>query len=321
VALIIALFLVGQTNIRPAQADVIFKQAKPYDDQATRTTQADTAARRNAWDIAIAIYEAAINRSPKEDFYYLFLGRAYLEQSSITEDPAKQAQLLTQAETLLLRAQSINPLNTDHTANLARLNTRWFAATDDPTERTERLNLAARYYETALVLSPQNSVIRNEYARLMLDAAGDCDAALTIYDESATIDPYYAQTHLARANALVVCGDRSEGARDEYYRRAIDSVETALAIAPGNVRAWIQLAQLKWQLGEFEEAFAAAESAMEHNNPPVVSPAEIDFLAARIAVGLGNTSEARQLAERALLAADETMTGQINALLETLGRE
>ncbi len=320
-ALVVALFLVFQTNVRPVQADMIFKRAKPFDDQATRSTQADPAVRREVWDTAIAIYETAIKRAPDEDFYYLFLGRAYLERAAITEDAAERSRLLTQAEGLLLRAQALNPLNTDHTANLARLNTRWYAAVDDTAERTERLNLAAGYYETAMTLSPQNSVIRNEYARLLLDIAGDCDRALAIYDETAAIDPYYAQTHLARADALILCGDRSEADRDGYYSRAAGSLDMALAINPGNVRAWIQLAEIHRQLGAFEEAFAAVESARSQNEPPVIPPAEIDFLAAQIAAGLGDMAEARELAERALETAGETTAAQIENFLSGLEGE
>lgn len=321
VTMVLAFFLASQTNIRVVRADMIYKQAKPFDSQATRSTQADPAARLNAWDTAIAVYEATIERAPNEDFYYLFLGRAYLERATLAEDAAEQTRLLTQAENLLLRAQHINPLNTDHTANLARLNTRWYVAIDDSAERAERLNLAIRYYETALILSPHNSIIRNEYAQLMLDVAKDCDAALALYDESATIDPYYAQTHLSRANALITCADRSEADRDEYYRRAIASLNMALDITPGNVRAWMQLAQIHWQLDEFEEAFAAAETAMAQNHPPVVPPAEVEFLAARIAGKLGNTAEARDLAGRALETADEAMATQIETFLKGLSEE
>lgn len=321
VMLVVALFLVSQTNVRPVQADMIFKRAKPFDDQATRSVGADPVVRRDLWDTAVAIYEAAIDRAPNEDFYDLFLGRAYLERAAITEAPAEQTQLLTQAEGLLLRAQAINPLNTDHTANLARLNTRWYAAIDDTAERTERLNLASRYYEAALTLSPQNSVIRNEYARLILDVMGDCDRALALYDETAAIDPYYGQTHLARADALTLCGNKSGANRDDYYRRAATSLDMALDINPGNVRAWIQLAEIHRQLGQFEDAQIAIENAQAHNDPPAVPTAELDFLAAQITAGMGDTAEARKLAERAMEVAGEPTLTLIKEFLKGLGEE
>jgi tetratricopeptide (TPR) repeat protein len=314
IALLTAIFLIAQTNVRPVRADMVYKRAKPYDDQASNATQTDTAALREAWDTAIAIYEAAVGLAPTEDFYYLFLGRAYLERAGITEDPIERTNLLTQAENLLLRAQSINPLNTDHTANLARLNTRWIGATDDDAEKAERLGLAERYYTDALRLSPQNSIIRNELARLVLELFGDCDRALAIYDESTTIDPFYASGHLARANAYIACADgRQEAERDEFYRSAASSLEQALQFDASNIRAWVQLAEIYRQLGEYEEAQAAVEGARAANEPITFPPAEIDFLAAQVAAGLGNATEARELAERAL----ETAGNETAALIET----
>ncbi len=134
-AFVASFFIIFQTNVRPVQADMIYKWARPYDDQATRSTQVTPETRRELWDTAIAIYTTAIERIPTEDFYYLFLGRAYLERAAITDDQADQADLLAAAELLLLRAQEMNPLNTDHTANLARLNTRWYAAVESDAEK------------------------------------------------------------------------------------------------------------------------------------------------------------------------------------------
>src|SRR5690606_3599947 len=91
VALLVGLFIVFQVNVRPMQADMIFKRAKPHDDLATRSTQAELQVRLDAWDTAIAIYNLAIERNPTEDFYYLFLGRAYLERAALTQNAAEQA--------------------------------------------------------------------------------------------------------------------------------------------------------------------------------------------------------------------------------------
>ena len=320
--LLSALFLVTQSNIQPVQADMVYKRARPFDDQATRSSQADLDTRRGLWDTAIAIYTKATDRTPLEDFYYLFLGRAYLERAAITEDTTEQSDLLTTAERLLLQAQSINPLNTDHTANLARLNTRWYAAVEDSSEKAERLDLAEQYYEEALTLSPQNSVIRNELARLILELRGDCDRALALYEESATIDPFFNQTQLALADAYILCaGDRSEADRDTLYRSAAAALERGLQAAPGNLRAWIQLAEVRRQMGEYEQALAAIENARSQNQPVTFPPAEIDFLAAQITAEMGNTAAARSLAEQALETAGPETAAQIESFLDGLGSE
>ncbi len=319
-AFVASFFIIFQTNVRPVQADMIYKRARPYDDQATRSTQVTPETRRELWDTAIAIYTTAIERIPTEDFYYLFLGRAYLERAAITDDQADQADLLAAAELLLLRAQEMNPLNTDHTANLARLNTRWYAAVESDAEKAERLDLAERYYEEALTLSPQNSVIRNELARLILELRGDCDRALALYDEGASIDPFYAQTQLARADAYILCSSgRPDDERDTLYRAAAGALQDALEISPNNIRAWVQLAEIYRQLGEFEQAAAAVENAREQNDPTIFPTAEIDFMGAQIAAGLGDLEEARTLAERALESAGAETAAQIEAFLAGLG--
>ena len=319
VLLVAALFLGARSNVRGVQADMIYKRAKPFDDQATRAVGADPAARREVWDAAIAIYERAIDRMPQEDFYYLFLGRALLERAGLSEDANERTELLTRAETLLLRAQDIAPLNTDHTANLARLNARWVAATDDPAEQSERLDLAGGYYVDALALSPQNSVVRNELARLVLEVVGDCERALAVYDDSALIDPFYAQTHLARADAYIVCGDPlPEAGRTEHFRVAAEALDTALLLSPANIRAWIQLAEVRRQLGEYEAADAALAQARLLNDPVAIPTAELDFLAAQIAAGRGDEDEARALALQALVTAGETTAEQIEAFLAEL---
>ena len=275
--------------------------------------------KRQVWDAAIAIYEQAIARTPEEDFYYLFLGRALLERAGLSEDATERTELLTRAEELLLRAQDIAPLNTDHTANLARLNARWLAATDDEAEQTERLDLAGTYYVDALALSPQNSVVRNELARLVLEVVGDCDRALAVYDDSALRDPFYAQTHLARADAYIVCGDPlPEAERAERFRVAAEALDTALLLSPTNLRAWIQLAEVRRQLGEYEAADAALAQARRLNDPVTIPTAELDFLAAQIAAGRGDTDEARRLALGALTTAGETTAGLIEEFLAEL---
>ena len=94
-----------------------------------------------------------------------------------------------------------------------------------------------------------------------------------------------------------------------------------LAGNPNNVRAWVQLAEIYRQLGEFEQAAATIEEARAHHDPATFPTAEIDFLAAQIAAGLGNVAEARELAESALLTAGDETAAQIASFLAGLGDE
>ena len=306
---------INRSNMRIIQADVIYKRGKPFDDQATRTREIEN------WQVATAIYEKALSLAPKEDFYYLFLGRAYLEQSTITNDPIEQAALLDTAEKRLLLAQDINPLNTDHTANLARLNTRWWQLSGSDADKQARADTAADYYEEALVLSPQNSVIRNEYARLAYDILGDCQKAIDLYEESVVIDPYYDISYFGRADVYVACAATTdETTRQAYYNQALISLEGGLALSENNVRAWLQAAQLYQQLGQFEEALAAYEEASSRNRGEIAAW-NLDFLVANLYRQVGDTMTALALAEQALAAAPTEVSDQIQQFIVELSGE
>lgn len=250
-----ALYLVAQTNMRVVQADMVYKRARPFDNEASRAARlyldaslpneervAARAASITARDNAIAIYERAIEMTPREDFYYLWLGRAFLEKTTVAPDDIET--LLETAQARLQEAQTINPLNTDHTANLARLNVRWAGlSTGDPDALQQRIDIAEAYYQSALTLSPHNAVIHNEYGGLLLTLAQDCDRALAVFQGSNAIDPFYTGTYYSLADAYVNCAteDDLEQALD-YLERATQALEAGL-VAPtdkGQTRAEVR---------------------------------------------------------------------------------
>ncbi len=234
------------------QADMIYKRAKPFDQQAGGQADPDL------WDVAIAIYNKAIDMTPAEDFYYLFLGRAFLERSTLAQDEAEQDALLNEAQERLKDAQNINPLNTDHTANLARLNTRWVELSTDEIDRATRLADAEAYYQDAMALSPQNSMIRNEYARLLLALKQDCEGAIAVYDEAIEVDPYFDEIYFGLADTRIACAEGlAEAEREAAFDQAISDLETGLEVARSkNPRAMLRVGQLNQEIGRYEEAIA-----------------------------------------------------------------
>ena len=242
-----------------------------------------------------------------------------LERSTLAADPAEQIALLKEAEERLLKAQAINPLNTDHTANLARLYTRWAPITSDEAERARLLETAEQYYRQALNLSPQNSVIRNEYARLLLELKRDCEGAINLYNETITIDPFYEATYFALADAYAACAARESdtGTQTAYWEAAVASLEEGLRRDPQNVTAWMQLGQINQQLGAYQEAFEAYETARSKNRGQI-PPWLIDFREATTFLDLGNEDLARQLAEQALASAPPDAAPQIELFLNQL---
>ena len=136
VAAVLVIFLVITVNVNLVKADIVYKQGQQFDQQGN-------------WLSSIELYRRALATRKTEDQYMLFLGRALLEQAkqapatgtyqlpeqptlndvlALTPDQVAQMsreELLRAAETVLLDAQNVNPLNTDHTANLARLYRTW----------------------------------------------------------------------------------------------------------------------------------------------------------------------------------------------------
>ena len=312
----VALFLVQTTNLRIIQADVVYKQARPLDQQAARSGNPQQ------WDAPIAIYEHAIELAPNEDFYYLFLGRAYLEKAGVVEDPEERRQLLETARERLLVAQEINPLNTDHTANLARLTTRWASLrTLEPERREELLEQAKDYYQDALSLSPQNSVIRNEYANLLFSLEEDCEAALATYERSLGIDPFFAQTYFNLAGVYQNCATQvAQGSAQDYYRRAAQLLEEGLDRRrrnPDDGALLVQAGQLYQQAGDYEAAIAALEEAQRLDEGRVAAW-QIDFQMAGVYLAMGDETRAEELANRALAAAPADAQTQIQNFLNEI---
>ena len=211
-----------------------------------------------------------------KNFYYLFLGRAFLEKSATTPDVLETERLLATAEVRLLEAQEINPLNTDHTANLARLHSRW-AQTNPASQDFEfHIEQAEGYYLSALDLSPNNSVIWNEYAQLYLGLRGDCEGAIEIFEGSLTVDPYYGETYVRAADTYATCAEQLDEAdlQRAYYQSAIENyrlgLNPPLSRRPNeNPAILLQIGQLHRLLEQWDEAMAAFDEALPLANNAV----------------------------------------------------
>jgi tetratricopeptide (TPR) repeat protein len=195
--MVLIMVLVYVTNLRIIYADIAFKMAEPF----TKNGQ---------WQMATLLYKRALELAPMEDHYYLFLGRSYLEQAKAAQGSEEQDTLIHQAEADLQVAQRINPLNTDHTANLARLYSWWSMRAADSTQRMERGQTAANYYRTAVTLSPNNATIWGEWAILYLQGLRQPQDAVNTLNRAIEIDPEYSFT---------------QGLMGEYYSTIAQSTD------------------------------------------------------------------------------------------------
>jgi tetratricopeptide (TPR) repeat protein len=302
----LAFYLVSTTNMRIIQADIVYKRADPWDKAAGRSGNTQT------WDNAIAIYQHAIDLAPREDFYYLWLGRAYLERSGVTEDTNERVELLETASTELGIAQDINPLNTDHTANLARLNTRW-ADFSQGEERQAKAEEAGQFYEGALGLSPHNSVIANEYARMAFVLQNSCEKSIELYNYSVEVDPFFPNSYFDRADILIACADQEPDRSQDYLRLAATSLEQGLEYRESNASRLGRLAEVYAMIGETEKALTTYEAALASDGQ--VPQWQLDFTLARGFFRSDDLMRAEEFAQSALAQAPDEVKGQIETFL------
>ncbi|MCC6454281.1 MAG: tetratricopeptide repeat protein [Caldilineaceae bacterium] len=264
--LTIAIFVIISTvNIALVRADIIYKQGQQFDNQ------------RN-WVSSIELYRRALNARRTEDHYMLFLGRALLEQAKLApeegaytlpENPTladvvnltpeavsqmNRTQLLRAAETVLKEAQRVNPLNTDHTANLARLYRSWSDLFPNDAElRQTMLDKSIEQYEKAVTLSPNAAHLWNEKGNAHL-ALNEDDAAEAAYLHSLEIDPRFDQTYLLLADFYE---------RREMFDKGVDILEQGVALLPNRVQLYSHLGVVKARSGDMQGAVDANLQVLE----------------------------------------------------------
>jgi len=285
--------LVRTTNVKPIRADTIYKQGLEWD-------------RRQQWDASIAIYEEAIKLAPDEDWYYIFLARSILEKAKIAPEATAQpffephtvedlfsltpdqtarlnrGSLLMSSRVVLEKARAINPLNTDHPANLGRIHNVWGGLTKDPEERKKRLQEALDYYQEATTLSPHNAQLLNEWGQTY-QGLEEHEKTIAKFQESLALDPEYGETYLLLIDTYAVQAHQetmlttSEEVREHinlgYSHIQKGNLEGAiqefLAAAESNddFGTRSRLALLFYQTGRLDEALAQAQLARDLASP------------------------------------------------------
>jgi tetratricopeptide (TPR) repeat protein/O-antigen ligase len=274
VGLLIAIGL----NVNLVKADMFYKQGLAYDNA-------------QRWPNAIGPYEKAIQIAPNEDFYYLFLGRAYMEWSKRTASfqgspPAEE--LLARAQSALLTAEALNPLNTDHYANLGRLYIYWgdTLAQDSKTadQAAQKYAQGIAEYEKAHNLSPGNAEIWNELA-LAYAKGGRTDDALAAIRGSQQMDDRYDQTPFIAAEIERSAGERYEAlAQQPGVTQEISATYTLSATkeaqaAAADYVATIKLTPAQLQDSDFDKRI---DFLNRHNVLPVLAAGYQEVISAAV---------------------------------------
>lgn len=239
--LIVAVLVIWLTNVNVIRADIIFKQGDYYD-------------RNKLWQASVEVYKHALEVAPNEDFYYLYLGRAYLELAKDARlEPTQKLVVMEECRKALEKARSLNPLNTDHSANLARLYQSWASLTSDANERGNRFEQSLRYYKQATSLSPHNAQLFNEWGSVYA-SMGQFDKALEKYNQSLALDQEFDMTYFALGD-LYYSVEQSDQAAEMY--------EKGLALNPRVIKAWSFLGVIYAQMGRYDDAIDATLKVIE----------------------------------------------------------
>ncbi len=237
-------------------ADMYFKQGQVLDE-------------RQRYDQSIPAYLQALRWQPRQDFYYIFLARAYMELARRAPEtppnggtpeglPVSAAGLgregLFKAALFALEeAYRINPLNTDNSANLGRLYRVWAELTPDPALRADRFGQAETYYRQATTLSPNTAHLYTEWAALR-QLQGNLDGAEELLRKALNLDSKYAPTYALLGDISLARSDLDRAA--EMYLRAVE-------LDGGLVGAYNSLGYVYSKQGKRDAALAAFQRAAE----------------------------------------------------------
>ena len=218
---------------------------------------------------------------------------------------------MRETEHVLTQAREINPLNTDHSANLARMYRRWADFVTDAGVRQSLFQRSSENYAIATMLSPQNAILWNEWAMLYYYGLGDVASYERTIQRSMEIDSEFDQTWL-------VCGDvtRQEGELEE----AAHCYEEALKLEPRAPQVWRMLGDTYISMERWEDAISALTQTVELQ-PDAKDIWNIHQVLARLYSQVGRLEEAlwhaqvaAQLAPEDQQAMLQDLVGQIQSL-------
>jgi tetratricopeptide (TPR) repeat protein len=303
--------LAGATtlNLQVIQADIIYKTGVQYDDGGQSP-------------IAIELFNRTLQLAPSQDFYYLFLGRAYLNASN-TVAAEQRDQLFETAEAQLRKARGINPLNTDHSANLARLNRQWALLSSDAAQRTARAQAADSHYAEALRLSPNNVGLWNEWGLLAFQLLEDRARAEEKLERSVFLDDTFDQTYLYQGDLFAWQARRATDAAQQKalydkslaaYQRGVAAGEqyrstSALGLQLGMANVYVSTQQ-------YQPAIAAYLKVAELNAGP--GQWQVFRALGELYRQIGEVAKARDYGQQALALAPEANKPEVQTWLDGL---
>jgi len=238
------------------------------------------------------------------------------------QQKTQQDQLFVDTEDVLTHAREINPLNTDHSANLARFYKSWAARVvldlrvPDLSEQTkaelslqrdELLQKSLENYEIALTLSPHNPIIWNEKAQLYAIDMRD----MAMFNETIT---HSLQVDVGFEQTWMLLGDMRNSKGD--VDGAIVAYQKSLEIN-NNCTVRRVIGTLQAQKADWEDAVTTLEEAIEAC-PKFRDLWDLYRILAIAHVTLEQPELAVKAAQQALDLAPENQRATVQQLLDQL---
>ena len=288
---ILIVVLIFATNVSIVRADILYKQGLSSE-------------KMGQWDAAIYFYMKATDMARNQDFYDLFLGRAFMEKAKASPSGEEQSWL-EDSESALLRAREIEPLNPDHSRNLSKLYLTWANFTSGQ-QRQEMFDRALAYSSDALSLSPNTADVWNERAQIYA-AMGDLPHAEQTYQQSLSVDDAYAQTHAILGQLYTT---------EKEWDKAVSAYQRALELNPRSADAYSNLGYVYSRKGDLEAALTAYSKAVELRPRSYLDHQNLAILYNQ----MGRTEDAASEANQALQLAPESEKSALRAFLTQLGQ-
>ena len=218
----------------------------------------------------------------------------------------------------------INPLNTDHSANLARLYKAWADMMQDQATSQTYARAASEYYDQAVSLSPNNARLWDEWAALALSQLEQSEAALERLTHALKLDPLYDWTHALLGEYWTQAAGRLGNPQEQRQalERAAGYYQGALHLAdPADVQTrytyLVSQAAVFVRLEQLEAALAAYQQAVDLL-PEGAQRWQLEEAIAQLYAQLGNRQQALVHAAYALSMAPPEQQPRLIAWIEVL---
>lgn len=215
-------------------------------------------------------FERSLDLDPSFAGAWGGLSEAFIQLTSLMVLPAREGY--SRARAAAERALELDPELAEAHGGLAMVLSMYYWDTD----------AAERHFRRAVALDPGSARTRQKYAAHLRNL-GRFEESLVQIRQAQRLDPFIAFAHIEEGITLYVARRNDE---------ALQKFQQYLAVSPGDTHAYVFLAMVHSQLGQYEEALAA----LRVTDPQMTRP-DAQTVRGVIYARIGRLDEARRMLE------------------------